>query len=234
LANPNVNQNRADCTDQKDDSLGAGMVSDNSNSTLTDCLFDANAFLVGGNSFGVFGAGLIISGGSAHTLTRCVFANNTSGSGFLDASRGGGLYLNAGAHLLTNCIFYGNTAQNGAAIAVGGGEFNTSSFVNCTFANNTSSFAGTSFSGFADATFRSPLTWHAPNCLPCSMEGMRRFKHGAAALAQYALAHRAEVRCTCAGAACYRTAAVAGGCNPQCCRSCRLCGIRPHAAAGRP
>lgn len=27
------------------------------------------------------------------------------------------------------------------------------------------------------------------------MEGMRRFKHGAAALAQYALANRAEVRC---------------------------------------
>lgn len=37
-------------------------------------------------------------------------------------------------------------------------------------------------------------------CCRCSMEGMRRFKYGAAALAKYALTNRAEVRrpaCDC-------------------------------------
>jgi hypothetical protein len=160
FANLKITQNSADCTDQNDDSWGAGMVSENANSTIIDCIFDTNTFLINGNSFGVFGAGLIISGGSGHTLTRCVFVNNTSGSGIIAGSQGGGLYLNGNGNTITNCIFYGNGAQNGAAVGFGGGEFNTSNFVNCTFANNTSSFAGTSFTGFADATFRNCIFWN--------------------------------------------------------------------------
>ncbi|TWI78019.1 putative secreted protein (Por secretion system target), partial [Lacibacter cauensis] len=114
----------------------------------------------GGGSFGVFGAGLLISGTPSQTLTRCVFANNSGGSGFFDGSRGGGLYIDAGAHTISNCIFYGNSSDNGAAMMAGGAEFNTSSFVNCTFANNTSRFAGTAYSGFTDAVFRNCILWN--------------------------------------------------------------------------
>lgn len=160
FTNLTVTQNSADCTDMNDDSWGAGMVCELSNSAITDCQFLANSFLSGGGSFGVFGAGLLITGNTNNTITRCVFANNTSGSGFLDGSRGGGLYMDAGTHTITNCIFYGNSSDNGAAIIMGGGEFNTSSFVNCTFANNTSRFAGTAYSGFSDAVFRNCIFWN--------------------------------------------------------------------------
>ncbi len=157
-----VTQNSADCTDQNDDSWGAGMVSEFSGSTITDCQFLSNSFLIGGNSFGVFGAGLFLTGSTGHTVTRCVFAGNAGGSGFFDASRGGGLYIDGASHTITNCIFYGNTADNGAAVLSGGGEFNTSNFVNCTFANNTSRFAGTSYVGFSDAVFRNCIFWNNP------------------------------------------------------------------------
>ncbi|TWI85796.1 putative secreted protein (Por secretion system target) [Lacibacter cauensis] len=160
FANLTVTQNSADCTDTNDDSWGAGMVSEMSTSTFTDCLFLSNSFLAGGGSFGVFGAGLLISGTPSQTLTRCVFANNSGGSGFFDGSRGGGLYIDAGAHTISNCIFYGNSSDNGAAMMAGGAEFNTSSFVNCTFANNTSRFAGTAYSGFTDAVFRNCILWN--------------------------------------------------------------------------
>jgi hypothetical protein len=160
FANLTVTQNSADCTDTNDDSWGAGMVCELSNSAITDCLFLSNSFLASGGSFGVFGAGLLITGNTSNTVTRTVFANNNSGSGFLDGSRGGGLYIDAGTHTITNCIFYGNSADNGAAILSGGGEFNTSNFVNCTIANNTSRFAGTSYSGFSDAVFRNCIFWN--------------------------------------------------------------------------
>jgi hypothetical protein len=160
FANLNVTQNRADCTDQNDDAWGAGMVSENSNATITDCLFDANSFLINGNSFGVYGAGLMIVGGTSNTVTKCVFVSNSSGSGIVAGSYGGGLYVERGSHQFVNCIFYGNSADNGAALVFGGGEFNTSSVVNCTFANNTSNFAGTSYSGFSDAVFRNCIFWN--------------------------------------------------------------------------
>jgi hypothetical protein len=156
--NCTIKNNSADCSNGDDDSWGAGMVLDNCSSSLTDCLFDSNSFLTGGGSFGVFGAGLIITGGT-NTLVRCTFANNTSGSGFIDGSRGGALNL-VGTSSFTNCVFYNNQAMNGAAISAGGDQFNTSAFNNCTFAGNTSSFAGTAFSGFAFATFTNCIFWN--------------------------------------------------------------------------
>lgn len=157
--NLTIKQNSSDCTNQDDDTWGAGMVNEICNSSFTDCLIDGNSFLVGGNSFGGFGAGMILVGGNC-TFTRCIFANNTSGFGFIDGSRGGALNITSGTHTLTNCIFYNNSAMNGAAVAFGGAEFNTSLFINCTFANNTSSFAGTAFSGFADALYRNCIFWN--------------------------------------------------------------------------
>lgn len=154
-----IRGNSADCTDNNDDAWGAGMVNEESLSVITDCVFDANSFLNGGASFGVFGAGMNIIGGAC-VLTRCYFVNNTSGSGFLDGSRGGALYIAYGSTSVTNCVFYNNNAQNGACIAIGGAENNLSTFTNCTFAGNTSSYAGTAFSGFADAQFRNCIFWN--------------------------------------------------------------------------
>lgn len=154
-----VTGNRADCTDTNDDAWGAGMMNDQCSSAITDCRFDANSFLNGGASFGVFGAGMNILAGAC-VLTRCYFVNNTSGSGFLDASRGGGLYIVSGSTQVINCVFYNNSSQNGAAICMGGGEFNFTTITNCTFANNTSSFAGTAYQGFADAVFTNCIFWN--------------------------------------------------------------------------
>lgn len=159
FSNCTIKNNSADCTDQNDDAWGAGVVNDICSSTFSNCIIKDNSFLVGGNSFGVFGAGMNIVNGAC-TLDKCVFANNTSGSGFLDASRGGALYIVYGSTTITNCIFYNNTAQNGAALALGGAENNLSTFNNCTFANNTSSYAGTGFSGFADAVFKNCIFWN--------------------------------------------------------------------------
>ncbi len=159
FANCIIKANSADCTDTNDDAWGAGVVNDNCASAFTNCIIDGNSFLNGGGSFGVFGSGMNIVGGTC-TLNTCAFINNTSGSGFLDASRGGALYIIASSTVITNCIFYNNSSQNGAVVVGGGAENNLSSFINCTFAGNTSSYAGTTFQGFAKMTFRNCILWN--------------------------------------------------------------------------
>ena len=170
FTNCTVKGNSADCTDTNNDAWGAGMANIQCSSSITDCIFDGNSFLAGGGSFGVFGSGMIISGtSSACQLSRCVFVNNTSGSGFFDGSKGGGIFIDGGLSSITNTIFYNNEAQNGAAIGSGGAGSNTTNFTNCTFANNVSSFAGTGFSGFAKATFKNCIFWNnTPTSNPIS------------------------------------------------------------------
>ncbi|MDD5150461.1 MAG: choice-of-anchor Q domain-containing protein, partial [Flavobacterium sp.] len=158
FTNCTIKGNSADCTNQDNDSLGAGIVSLNCFSAFESCIIDSNSFLIGGNSFGVFGAGMLISGGNC-VINKCVFSNNTSGSGFIDASRGGALNLN-GTHTITNSVFYNNSAQNGAALQFGGSADNTSTVTNCSFVNNTSSFVGTGYQGFSKATFKNCLFWN--------------------------------------------------------------------------
>jgi len=159
--NCTIKFNSADCSDTNDDAWGAGMVNIQCSSSITDCTFDSNSFLAGGGSFGVFGSGMIISGNSSTCkLTRCVFVNNTSGSGFFDGSKGGAIYIDGGLSSIVNTIFFNNSAQNGAVLGCGGSGSNTTDLTNCTFANNTSSFAGTAFSGFAKATFRNCILWN--------------------------------------------------------------------------
>ncbi len=159
FANCIIRANSADCTDTNDDAWGAGVVNENCASAFANCIIDGNSFLTGGASFGVFGAGMIINGGAC-TLNNCAFINNTSGSGFLDGSRGGALYINASSSTITNCVFYNNSSQNGAVMCCGGADTNLSSFTNCTFAGNTSPFAGTTFSGFAKITFKNCILWN--------------------------------------------------------------------------
>ena len=160
FSNCTIKSNSADCTNTDDDSWGAGVVNDRCSSAFTNCIIDSNSFLVGGSSFGVFGAGMIIIGGSC-SINSCVFSNNTSGSGFLDASRGGALDT-TGTVSIVNTVFYNNSSQNGAALQFGGSDGNTSTVTNCSFVNNTSSFAGTAYSGFSKATFKNCIFWNNP------------------------------------------------------------------------
>jgi hypothetical protein len=159
--NCTIKGNSADCTDGNDDALGAGVMNNNCSSLFSNCVIEGNSFLAGGSSFGVFGAGMYtIASNGVCTISNCAFVNNTSGSGFFDGSRGGALYLSAGSNTITNTIFYNNISQNGAAVAYGGAGSCTPAFTNCTFANNTSSYAGTAFSGFAKASFRNCIFWN--------------------------------------------------------------------------
>lgn len=156
-----IKTNSADCTDGNADALGAGVINKNCSSIFKNCIIDGNSFLTGGGSFGVFGAGMyMIATSGVCTITNCAFVNNTSGSGFLAGSNGGALYLNAGLNSFTNTIFYNNSSQNGAAIAFGGGSSNLSTFENCNFVNNTSSFAGTAYNGFSKSAFRNCIFWN--------------------------------------------------------------------------
>lgn len=159
FANCTIKGNSADCTNSNGDAWGAGIVNDNCTSSFTNCIIDGNSFLIGGSSFGVFGAGMIINGGVC-TLNGCAFINNTSGSGFFDASRGGALYVSSSSSIITNCVFYNNSSQNGAVFGCGGSGANQTVFTNCTIAFNTSSFAGTTYSGFAKSIFRNCIIWN--------------------------------------------------------------------------
>jgi len=161
FTNVSIKANSADCTNTDNDAWGAGIVNEVCTSSFTNCSFDGNSFLVGGLSFGVYGSGMMIDRGAC-TITNCAFVNNTSGSGFFDASRGGALYMSSGATTIVNCVFYNNGANTGAAIGAGGAETNLFTATNCTFAGNTSRDVGTGFSGFAKATFRNCIFWNNP------------------------------------------------------------------------
>ncbi len=100
---------------------GAGMnISNNSNPTITNCTFTANA--------APFGAGMYNSG-SSPTVINCTFSGNASGA------LGGGMINTVSSNAtVTNCAFSGNTAD------LGGGMLNDNSssptVTNCTFRGN--------------------------------------------------------------------------------------------------
>jgi|GEM_PF-1716943 len=109
---------------------GGGMCNYSSSSpTVTNCTFS-------GNTATDTGGGMHNTEGSTPTVANCTFTGNTAaGSG------GGGMYnAGTGTSTVTGCTFSENSVTNS-----GGGVFNvgrTSSFVNCTFANNSAGEGG--------------------------------------------------------------------------------------------
>ncbi|MHC4063651.1 MAG: right-handed parallel beta-helix repeat-containing protein [Planctomycetota bacterium] len=102
---------------------GAGLGNTtNSNASLTDCLFDANA------ASGA-GGGIYVNGSAGVTLTRCTFLSNDS------YGDGGGAIVLSSSPTFTNCLFSSNWAagSGGGFSFLGGGD---PSFVNCQFKNN--------------------------------------------------------------------------------------------------
>ena len=75
-------------------------------------------------------------------VSGCTFENNQSqkDNGTTDASRGGGLVVNACNATVSDCIFRGNASGYGAGADVGSGS--SASFTNCLFEGNVATYGG--------------------------------------------------------------------------------------------
>ncbi len=106
---------------------GAGVLcTDNSNPTLTNCVFLQN--IAGGTGGGMFCIG------SSPTLERCTFSGNRSQSG------GGALFYASSNATLDRCIFAGNSSGGaGGGMACGS---SSPTLTECTFSANSSGKSG--------------------------------------------------------------------------------------------
>jgi predicted outer membrane repeat protein len=147
------------------------MCNDESNPTVTDCIFLSNAayqhgggiynyqsspdvtncIFSGNTATSAHGGGMMNNYYSSPNVANCIFTSlNTAGGG------GGGMAHSIGCNpIVTNCTFSGNVARDG------GGMFNYSSnptVINCTFTSNT----GTSGGGGIHSSGGSPTV---TNCI---------------------------------------------------------------------
>ena len=117
---------------------GGGMHnSDNSNPTITNCIFFLNRASNGGG---------MRNNASSPKITDCTFSDNTA------LTNAGGMYNSNSSPTITNCIFSGNTATNG----YGGGMFNDTNssptLMGCTFSGNS---GGGMYNGSSSPTITS-------------------------------------------------------------------------------
>jgi hypothetical protein len=158
FTNCTIRLNVSDCGDGNGDTWGAGMVVNNGSPAFTDCIIESNSFSPSAVAWSGFGAGACLTSSNA-AFNRCVFSSNNAGTTYVGGSSGGAIYLSGGSNDFVNCVFWGNNSMNGGAISSTGAN-TTPTFSACTFANNTSSFAGTAFSGFAAANFNNCIFWN--------------------------------------------------------------------------
>lgn len=78
------------------------------------------------NAYSAYGGGVLCTGDSSPTISKCVLKGNRA------TQRGGGMYNASGSPLVANCIFSGNTAADGGALY----NLSNAKLVNCTFINN--------------------------------------------------------------------------------------------------
>ncbi len=105
--------------------MGAGMIIQNGNPTLTECIFSKN--------WAAAGAGGLYSQQSDPTLVRCRFENN-----FCGYTGGAGMHNDASNPRLYDCIFINNAV---VSTGLGGGMYNGNGsepiLYNCSFISNT-------------------------------------------------------------------------------------------------
>jgi len=129
------------------DGVGGGMILNNSNALIVQCIFEDNT----ANDFG--GAVAIRSGGSPQFI-NCTFRNNGQGAANPAETNGGGaVFVREGAPSFVNCLFTNNKAWEGGVVMMVSG---TPTFVNCTVVNNqaTIGYGGVFFDPEGRATFR--------------------------------------------------------------------------------
>jgi predicted outer membrane repeat protein len=132
---------------------GAGLLLQNSNAMLVQCIFQDHA--------ANFGAAVLIRGVGSPQFVNCIFRNNgLSAASPLETYGGGALFIrDFGAPLFANCLFDNNKAEEGGAILVGEGY---PTFINCTFVNNqvTTSRGGAIADFEGGVTLKNSILWN--------------------------------------------------------------------------
>ncbi|MFN0135640.1 MAG: right-handed parallel beta-helix repeat-containing protein [Phycisphaerae bacterium] len=119
---------------------GGGLSSGAANTTVRDCIFDANV--------AARGAGIITGGEGTLNISGCLFLRNFAGGPATFCS-GGGIRIAGNLDQVTiqGCSFYGNRATNAAADGEGGGIYvsvaaDATLISSCTFVGNTANRGG--------------------------------------------------------------------------------------------
>jgi predicted outer membrane repeat protein len=109
------------------ESDGGGLLLQNSNALVVQCIFQDNT--------GDFGGAVIIRGVGSPQFVSCTFRNNGLSAPSASNTYGGGAVFirDFATPLFANCLFENNKAEQGGAILVGEGY---PTFINCTFVNN--------------------------------------------------------------------------------------------------
>ena len=111
---------------------GGGMLLENSNAFIVNCIFEEN-------SATHFGGAASIRGVGSPQFVNCIFRRNgkAATTNPRDTKGGGAIFVRNGTPLFVNCLFHNNKAGEGGVVIVLEG-FPT--FINCTMADNQAVF----------------------------------------------------------------------------------------------
>jgi hypothetical protein len=125
--------------------IGGGMYNDQSNPTVTNCMF------IGNSTVSIYGAGGgLYNDQSSPTVTNCMFIGNS-------AIFGGGMYNYYSSPTVTNCMFTENSATWGGGMS---NDLDSSPMVtNCTFTGNSAIAGGGMYSAYCSPTITSCIFW---------------------------------------------------------------------------
>jgi len=131
---------------------GGGMVLQNSNAFIVNCIFE-------GNSATYFGGAVTIRGTGSPQFINCIFRGNGTGEGTaVHPYGGGGVFVRDGTPLFVNCLFAANKAGEGGAVSVLEG---LPTLINCTMVSNhaTIGYGGAIFDRDGRVTLKNCILW---------------------------------------------------------------------------
>jgi len=137
------------------DGRGGGMLLENSNATIVQCVFHDNDASLDGGAV----ANVKDGGGAAGSprFINCTFHNNKDATTAIE--KGGAVYVEDGAPSFANCLFYENWAEDGGAVYVADGS---PVLYNCTVADNlaTNGKGGAIYDTDGGATVRNSILYY--------------------------------------------------------------------------
>jgi hypothetical protein len=139
-----------------------GAIADNSQSTITNCIFTANRSTNGGGAMN-------INGNTVTTITYSIFDSNISLNGAGNVGTGGGLQIGFGTCNISNSVVMNNIA-GGTADDGGGGLANYGGTFNCSnvtlYGNTTQSTVSPNSNGISimagAVNFNNSIAWGNP------------------------------------------------------------------------